>query len=125
VPHDPHPRVRGEHPLQAPLSGNGSVHDDHLAGVLAESDSHSAAMVEADPGRPSDRIDQRVEDRPVGHGIGSVHHRLGLPIGTGDGTAVEVVTADDDRGLHFTAGHHLVESVAGPASCTVTEPADT
>ena len=67
----------------------------------------------ADPRRAAGGVEQRVEDRPVGDGVGAVAHRLGLAVGRGDRAGVEVVAADDDGRLDLAAPHQLVEG-AGP-----------
>jgi hypothetical protein len=89
----------------------GAVGADHHAGVLAEAHADAAAVVERHPGRAGRGVEQRVQQRPVGDGVGAVLHRLGLAVGRGDRAAVEVVAADDDRGLQFAAGDHLVEGL--------------
>ncbi len=63
---------------------------------------------------PLTRVEQRVQDRPVGDRVGAVPHRLGLAVGRGDRAAVEVVAPDDDRRGDLAGGHQLVEEPARP-----------
>mmetsp|Transcript_6403 Transcript_6403/g.26196 ORF Transcript_6403/g.26196 Transcript_6403/m.26196 type:complete len:559 (+) Transcript_6403:860-2536(+) len=117
-------RVVEQHALQAPGHGLGAVgHDDH-AGVLRIAHADTAAMVQADPGGAAGRVEQRVQQRPVGHGVAAVLHRLGLAVGAGDRAAVEVVAADDDGRLQLAALHHLVEGQAGAVALPQPQPAD-
>src|SRR5690242_6373801 len=79
-----------------------------------------SAMVYRHPGGAACGIQQCVQQRPVGDGVRAIAHRLGLTIGTCDRTGIEVVAADDDRGLELTARHHLVEGE--PETMPVPEP---
>ena len=74
--------------------------------------------------RAGRRVDQRVEQRPVGDGVGAVGHRLGLAVRRRDRARVEVVAADHDRRRQLAAAHHLVEAQAEPVALAVAEPAD-
>ena len=76
------------------------------------------------PGGAVHRVDQSVEDRPVGDRVRAVAHPLGLAVRRGDRAAVEMVAADDDRRLHPAARHQLVEHRAGAGALAVAEPAD-
>ena len=53
-----HTGVGGEHALQAVCGFGRAVGNDHLPGVLAVANAHSAAVMEADPGGAVDRVDQ-------------------------------------------------------------------
>ncbi len=97
VADDAHAGIGGQDPLELPGGQLRAVgHDDH-PGVLAVADPGAAAVVDADPGGPRGRVDQGVQERPVGDRVGAVAHRLGLAVGRGDRARVEVVPADDDR----------------------------
>ena len=76
------------------------------------------------PRRARRRVDERVEQRPVGDGVGAVGHRLGLAVRRGDRAGVEVVTPDDDRRRQLAAAHHLVEAQPEAVALAVAEPAD-
>ena len=77
-----------------------------------------------DPRGAAGDVDQRVEQRPVGHRVRAVAHGLGLALGRGDRAGVEVVAPDDDRRAQLAAGHHLVEAQPGAVALAVAEPAD-
>ncbi len=124
VPDHAHPRVVGEHPLQLLPGQRGAVGHAHLAGVDGPADADPAAVVDAHPGRAGSRVDQRVQQRPVGDRVGAVGHPLGLPVGRGHRPAVEVVAAEHDRGLHVAPGDQLVEPDPGQVPLAVAEPAD-
>ncbi len=49
-----------------------AVAADHHAGMLGEAHADAAAMVQRDPGRAARAIEERVEERPVGHGVRAV-----------------------------------------------------
>ena len=74
-------------------------------GPRKSADADAAAVVDRDPGGPAGGVDEGVEQRPVGDGVGAVEHRLGLAVGRRDRAAVEVVAADHDRGLELPGGH--------------------
>ena len=96
----------------------------HHAGVDRVAHTDAAAVVDRDPGGPGHGVEERVEDRPVGHGVGTVEHAFGLAVGRGHRARVEVVAADDDRGLHSAAAHEVVEDEPHLRALAVAEPAD-
>ena len=55
------------------------------------------------PSRARRRVEQRVEDRPVGDRVGAVFHAFGLAVRRRHRAGVEVVAADDDRRLQLAA----------------------
>ncbi len=121
---DAHPRIGRQHPLQAGGGRIGPVgHDDHPR-VQRVPDAHATAVVDADPGRPRGRVQERVQDRPVGDGIGPVEHALGLAVGAGDAPRVEVVPPDDDRRGQLPGAHHLVDPQPRLRPLAVAQPAD-
>ena len=103
VAHDAGRRVVPQHALEAPGRLRRAVGDDDHAGMLREAHADAAAMVQRHPGRARRGVEQRVEQRPVGHGVGAVPHRLGLAVGRGDRAGIEMVAADDDRRLQLAA----------------------
>ena len=52
-------------------------------GVDGVADADPSAVVDSDPGGTRGDVEHGVEDGPVGHGVGSVEHRFGLPVGRG------------------------------------------
>ena len=95
-----------------------------MPGVDRAADADAAAVVDAHPRRARRRVDQRVEQRPVGDRVGLVLHPLRLAVGRGDRAGVEVVAADDDRRRQLAGAHHRVEAQAEPVALAVAEPAD-
>ena len=93
-----------------------SVGHDHEAGVLRVAHADAAAVVERHPGRARGTIQQRIQDRPVRHGVGAVIHCLGFAVGRGDRARVEMVAADHDRRFQLAVGHHLVERQPQPVA---------
>jgi hypothetical protein len=124
VAHDAHAGIDGQHPFQPRGRFRRAVGDDDLAGVEAVADAHAAAVVVADPGRAADGVDQRVEDGPVGDGVGAVAHALRLAVGAGHRPGVQMVAADDDGRFDGPAGHQFVEQQPGLGPLAVAQPAD-
>ena len=102
----------------------GAVGDADLTGVDRAADADAAAVVDAHPRGARTRVDEAVQERPVGDRVRPVDHRLGLAVGRGDRARVEVIAADHDRRLQFTGTHHLIEAQPEPVSLPVAEPAD-
>ena len=98
-------------------------HDDH-ARVLRVAHAHATAVVQADPGGAARGVEQRVEQRPVAHGVGAVLHAFGLAVGAGHAAGVQVVAADDDGGLQLAVLHHLVEGQTRDVALAQAQPAD-
>src|SRR5690606_15203641 len=124
VPDHAHAGVVGQHAPDLLARQRGAVGDRDLPGVEGAAHADAAAVVQGHPGGAGRHVDHGVEQRPVGDGVGAVPHGLGLPVRGGDGAAVEVVAADDDRGGEFAARDHVVEPFAGPVAFAVAEPAD-
>ena len=61
--------VGGEDAFQAARCRGRAIRHDYLPGVLRVADAHAAAVVETHPRRAAHRVDERVEDRPVGDGV--------------------------------------------------------
>ena len=68
---DAEPRIGGQDALEAPGGGGPAVGDDDHPGMDRIADPHSPAMVDRDPGRPGGRVQEGVQNRPVGDGVGS------------------------------------------------------
>ena len=108
VARHPQPGVGSEDTLQAARGLGCTIGHDYLPGMDAIANAHPAAVVQAHPCGPAHRIDERVEQRPVGNGVGAVAHGFGLAIRARHRTAIQVVTADDN-GCHDSLCHHVVE----------------
>ena len=122
--HDPRRRVVPKHPLDTARSLRGSVGDNHHAGMLRIADPDAAAVMQRDPRRPAGTVEQRIEQRPVGHRIRAVAHRFGFAVRARNRAAVEMIAADDDRRLQFAARHHFIERQAQPVAIAKADPAD-
>ena len=104
--------------------GVAAVADDDEPGVLRVPHPDPAAVMDGDPGRAARGVQEGVQERPVGHRVGAVAHRLGLAVRARHRAAVEVVPADDDGGLEFPPADHLVERQAQPVALSEAHPAD-
>ena len=122
--HDAGARIGGEHPLEPLRRIRAAVGEHDHAGMDRVADPDAAAVVDADPGRARRRVQERVQDRPVGDRVGAVAHRLGLAVGGGDRAGVEVVAADHDRRRDCARADELVDREARPGAVAVAEPAD-
>ncbi len=81
-------------------------------------------VMQRDPARARRRVDQRVEQRPVGDRVGAVDHALRLPVGRRHRPRVEVVAPDHDRRADLAGRDHRVEAQPQPVALAVAEPAD-
>ena len=122
-----HHAARGivpQHALDAARGGFGAVANDDHAGVLRIAHADAAAVMQRNPGAARGAVEQRVEQRPIGDGVGAVLHRLRLTIGRGDRARIEMIAADDDRRLQFAALNHLVEREAQAMAIAEAHPTD-
>src|SRR5258708_26469324 len=117
-----HPRIRGQHAGDSARGVDRSVGDDHLSSVEGVTHAHAASMMKGNPGGAIHGVDQGIENGPIGDRVGTIHHRLRFPIWRGNGTAVEVVAADHDRGLDRAPAHQLVEHQTGLFAFPVAAP---
>src|SRR6185437_9374805 len=122
--HDSARRVVAQHPSQAHARRGRAVADDHHARVLRVAYADAAAVVDRDPGSAARRAEQRVEERPVGHRVAAVAHRLGLAVRARDGARIEVVAADHDGRLELAARDHVVEGLPDARAIAHADPAD-
>ena len=122
--HDPGRRIVPKHPLDAARSLRCSVGDNHHAGVLRIADPDAPAVMQRDPRGSAGAVEQRIEQRPVGHRIRAVAHRFGFAVRARHRAAVEMIATDDDRRLQFAARHHFVERQAQPVAIAKADPAD-
>ncbi len=124
VTHHAGPRIGREHALEALCHLVGAVGDDDHARVDRVADPDAAAVVDADPGRSCGRVEQRVEDRPVGDRVGAVSHRLRLAVRRRDGAGVEMVASDRDGCPNPPRADEVVDREPGTRTIAVAEPAD-
>src|SRR5688572_23734008 len=80
--------------------------------------------MDRDPRRTARRVEQGVEDRPVGDGIAAVAHAFGLAVGRGDRSGIEVIATDDDRGTYPPAADEIVQRQAEAGAIALAEPED-
>ena len=118
------PRIGCQDTLQSRRSLAGTVSDDHLSGVLAIANSHTAPVVERDPRSATHCVDQGVQDSPIADRIRAVQHPLGLSIGRRHRSGIQVIAPDDDGRLNHTFSHQVVERQAGIHAFAITQPAD-
>ena len=87
-------------------------------------DAHAAAVVDRDPAGAAGRVEQGVEQRPVGDRVGAILHALGFAVGRGHRAGVQMVPADHDGRFDFAFAHQPVELQAHFGPLAVLEPAD-
>src|SRR3546814_18708884 len=56
--------------------------------------------------------------------VGAVPHLVGLAVGAGDGTRIQIIAADHDRRLQLAAAYHFVERQAEAMAVAEADPAD-
>src|ERR1700751_4004775 len=125
MPHHPARGIVPEDTLDAARGCRRSVADDDEARVLRVTHADATAVMDRYPGGAACRVEERVQQWPVGDRIGAIAHGLGLAVGTCDRARVEMIAADDDRRLELTASHHLVERESEAVPVTEPHPADT
>ena len=101
-----------------------SIRNNHQACVDRLADPDAAAVMDAHPRRAARGVKERVQDRPVGDGIGTVAHRLRLSVRRRHRTRVEVVAPDHDRRAHHAPRDEIVEREACSIAFAVAQPAD-
>src|SRR5262249_56980017 len=101
-----------------------AVSDAYLTGVDRPADSDAAAMVDRHPRCARGGIDEGVQQRPVGDGVRTVGHVLGLPVRGGDRAAIKMVPAEHHPRADLAPPDHLVEAQACLVPLAVPEPAD-
>ena len=124
MPHHAGGRIVPQHARQPRIGLDAAVAHDHHAGVLREAHAHAAAVVQRHPGGARGAVEQRVQQRPVGHRVRSVAHRLGFAVGRGDRSRVEMIAANHDRRREFARAHHRVEGQPQAMAIAQPHPAD-
>ncbi|MNV86074.1 hypothetical protein D3C71_1800780 [compost metagenome] len=85
---------------------------------------HSAPVMDRHPAGSCGRVDQRIQQRPVGDGITAVQHAFRLPVRRGHGAGIQMIPADDHRSGQLPGSNHIVEELAERCPLAVAEPAD-
>ena len=116
--------IVGEHSLDACGHFFCAVGDDDLARVLRVADAHAAAIVNRNPARAAGRIEQSIQQRPIGDGVRAVEHFFRFAIRRGDRAAIEVIAPDHDGRLQFASRDEIVQRQAEFVALAVAEPAD-
>ncbi len=68
------------------------------------------------------RIQQRIQDGPIGNRVAAVEHPFGLPVRRRHRAGIEMVAADDDRRPDLAFADELVDAQAERARLAVAEP---
>ena len=101
-----------------------AVRHHHHSGVLRVADADAAAVMYGNPRSAGRGIHQRVEQRPVGDGVGAVAHGFGLAERRSDRAGVEVIAADHDGRFQLAVPHQPVHGQAELGALAVAQPAD-
>src|SRR6266705_1582862 len=118
------PRVIRQHAIEALGHLIGAVGNDHLSGMQRVANSRAAPVVKRDPTRAGSRVQQRVEDGPIGDRVTPILHAFSLSERGSDGAAVQMVAANDDRSFNFSGFHKMIDALAKLSPFTVSQPAD-
>ncbi len=111
-------------PLQALGRGIGAVAHDDLAGVNRVAHADSAAVVDRDPGRSAGRVEQRIQQRPVGDGVRAVAHGFRFAVGAGHRSRIQMVPADHHWSRELPTGNHVVEGHTEAIAISEPHPAN-
>src|SRR6185503_4875146 len=117
-------RIVPQHSLDATRRRRRAIAHDHDTRVLRVTHADATAVMERNPRRATRGVQQRVEQRPIGHRIRAILHALGLAIRARDRAGVEMIAADDDRRLELAGRNHLVERETEPMALPESDPAD-
>src|SRR3990170_8589286 len=118
---DAEARVRREDALDSAIGLPRAVADEESACVRRISDPDAAAVVYRDEVRPGGRVEERIQDWPVGDRIGSVAHSFRLAIRRGDRARVEVVSRDADRPAQDSVSNHSIDDRPKPCPLSIPE----
>src|SRR5580693_7821746 len=97
--------IGSEHALEAARGFRSAIRHDDLPGVDAVANANAAAVMDTDPGGSAYGVNERVQQRPIGDGVGTVAHGFGFPIRAGDRTRIEMITPDHNGRGNFTRGN--------------------
>ena len=81
-------------------------------------------MMQRHPRRAACRVQQRIEQRPVGHRVRAILHAFGFAVRRGDRAGIQMVASNHNRRFQFTVFHHFIERQTGDVAFTQTEPAN-
>src|ERR1700690_752888 len=101
-----------------------AIRDEHLPGVLRVADAYATAVVNRNPACAACCVEQCIEQRPIGDGVGSIAHFFRLAVGRSNGAAIEMVAANDDGRFQFTARDEVVDCEAEFVAFAIAEPAN-
>ncbi len=101
--------VVGQYPFQAHLHHLRTIRHNHLTGMQGITDACTTAMMKADSGGPTHRIDSKIQKRPIGNGIGAVLQSFRFAIGRRHRAEIQMVAPDDDGCFHPAFPHQAVE----------------
>src|SRR5258707_592317 len=118
------PRIARHDALRPPPRIVGPVDHGHLPRVLRIADPHAAAIVYRTPTRPGRGIQHGVQKGPIGNGVATVAHGLGLAVRRGDGAAIEMIAADYDRRGDLAFRDHAVDLKRKLRALAIAEPAN-
>src|SRR5256712_6715618 len=123
VPHHSAAGIRREDAAELLAAEGRAVGDGHHPRMDRVADADAAAVMHRYPRRSRRRVEERVEDRPVGDGVAPVAHRLGLAEGERHGGRGGVMAAEDDRRPELAATDGLVDRFTELGALAVAEPA--
>ena len=121
---DADPGIAGEHAFQLFVGIGTAVGDDHHARMQRVTDADAAAVVDGDPCGAARRVQQRIQDRPVGDRVAAVTHAFGFPVRRRDRSGVQMIPADHDRRLETPFAYELVDAETEAGALAVAEPQD-
>src|SRR5271157_1715127 len=113
-----------QYPADPAVRVRGPVRDHDQSGMDRVPDPDATPVMDRYPRGSARDVEESNEDRPVCDRVGPVEHRLGLPEGARDASAVVMVAADGDRRAQLRVVHHLVDPVAEPLPFAVSHVAD-
>jgi len=80
VAKDPQSRIAGKDALETAFGIFSALGDDDHAGVLRIADTDTAAVVDRYSRCAGGRVDERVEQRPIGNRVAAIEHPFGFAI---------------------------------------------
>src|SRR5215469_6160152 len=89
-------RIIRQHTLNPVRHGLSSIGHRHLPRMQRVSNPHPAAIMDRNPARAAGRIQQRIQDGPVGHGIAAILHAFRLAVRRRHGAAVQMIPPHHD-----------------------------
>src|SRR5260370_1183994 len=116
--------VVGQDALDALGHGVCAIGHGYLSGVLRVADSNAATIVDRYPGCAACGVKHGVEQRPIGHGVTAIFHGFGFAKRRGHGSAVEMISSNDDWSLDLAPLHQVVDGEAKLRALAVSQPAD-